>query len=204
MTGGSRAGTRAQRRRGESGFTLTEMMVSFAIFTTVITLAFGQLSKGISQTADLDRAANAKIEARFALDLLVSELRQASTSDDDLEPIAAIAPDSITFYTPDRATPKHLRKVIYRVSGGDLQRSEVLSVNAGLPPWTFPGAASPFRTVLSDVVNTTIFSYLDSAAAVASTPDAVTSVVVEFQIKSLLLTGSNDVFRTTIDIRSRE
>jgi hypothetical protein len=138
------------------------------------------------------------------LDSLVAELRQASTGDDGLGAIEQISPTSITFYTPDRATPKHVRKVIYRLSGTDLQRSELLSANAGIPPWTFPTTASPFRTVLSGLVNTTVFTYLTGTGAIATTPDAVQSVSVELQIKSKLPTGANNLHRTTIDIRSRE
>lgn len=189
-------------RRQEHGFTLVELMVTLTLLALVMALAFGQLAAGVNQTADLDRGSTANFTARLVVDTMVSELRQASTSDGALTPIATMTATELMFYSPDRSMPKKLRKITYRVVNGSLQRSEALSTSAGSPPWVFPTTTPTFRTLLTGITNTNVFSYFQAGGAATTSAAEVRGLSINLIIQSSLSDSAERIYRTGIDIRS--
>jgi len=157
-----------RRLRSESGFMLLELIMGTVVLTIVVAM-FSQLMISIvtRDTAATNQAMLAS-EARPALDAMANELR-AAMCNNLTAPITAANATSITFYTPDRATPYHLQQITYSVSGGVLTRQVTKSTNTGGPPWTMgtPGTA---QKIVQSVVNPNapnplvVFHYYDSSS----------------------------------------
>ena len=87
-----------------------------------------------------------------------------------------MSPTSITFYAPDNTyspanpTAYHLREISYQLSGGNFQRSSVVSSNLSGPPWTIPALGS-WVTLIGAVVNSTVFTYYDGSQPPALTTE---------------------------------
>jgi hypothetical protein len=132
-----------RRIRSEPGLTLIELL-----WTMPLTLlVFGGLvlvtvraswwdSKLREQTAQQG-------EARAVVHDIVSELRGAYYGTG--APISQIGPNTISFYTPDRATPFHLRLVTYQVAGVSLRR-RVQTSSRNFEQFTADGSWGSFST----------------------------------------------------------
>jgi Tfp pilus assembly protein PilW len=163
------------RLRSESGFMLLELIMGTVVLTIVVAM-FSQLMISIvtRDTAATNQAMLAS-EARPALDAMANELR-AAMCNNLTAPITAANATSITFYTPDRATPYHLEQITYSVSGGVVTRQMAMSTNTGGPPWTM-GTAGTAQKVVQSVVNPSapsalaVFHYYDSTGADLSPTD---------------------------------
>jgi prepilin-type N-terminal cleavage/methylation domain-containing protein len=196
---------RAETNTGDaSGFTLIEMMIALAIFVAVITLAFGQLSTGVQQTATIDRASNSNSAARLVMESLKTELRQTSTGDTDLETIFVMTGTEIAFYTPDRKTPMHLMKVAYRLNGHVLERSSVSSTNADGAPWIFPVVSPTWVPLLAGVLNTDLFAYTASSGSPATDSATVRTVGLHLVLASGLSTPATVVYQVEVNVRSHQ
>lgn len=189
-------------RKRHAGFSLVEMMIALSLLMIVTGLAFSELSTGMTQTAQLDRASTSSTTARLAIDQIITELRQASTNDINVKPVAVSTASTLTFYSPDRSAAKRLRKITYRVNAGVLERSELLSINTGAAPWTFPATTPTFRVMLRDVTNTDIFSYLDDFEVATTVAANVRSLNINLVVKGSLRANSERIYRTGITIRS--
>lgn len=199
-----RSTTFEPKQSNERGFTLVEVMISLSIFVAVMALIFAQLSNSVAQTASIDQATVANSTARLAMDVMTRELRQASTGDETLSPVETISATGLTFYTPDRQEPVHLRKISYRVVAGALERSEVTSTNSGTAPWSFPVTTASFVPVFRGVTNTNVFSYEADFGVPAITAGSVKVVRLNFELKSGVTKPAVVVFTTDVNIRSHE
>jgi hypothetical protein len=122
-------------------------------------------------------------EARAAVDTLVADLRQAYYGDTTTSPVVSISGTTITFYSPDRATPFHLRKISYRLTGGEFQRAIAISTDTVGPPWDGLTTLGPWATQLRNVTSASIFSYQDADGIATSDPAKVKRVTVTIQAK---------------------
>jgi prepilin-type N-terminal cleavage/methylation domain-containing protein len=190
-------------QRTAHGFTIVEMTIAMALLSIVMTLAFAQLAAGVTQTAQVDRSSTANNDARLVVDQIVSELRQAATDDPLLPPVEAIGATTVTFYSPDRAQPKRLRKIVYRLTNGTLERSEKLSTNSGAAPWTFPTTTPTFRPMLLGVTNLNIFTFLDTNNIVTATPTLVRALTINIERSTALNSASERIYRTGIELRGQ-
>jgi prepilin-type N-terminal cleavage/methylation domain-containing protein len=187
----------------DRGFTLIEVTISIAIFVVVMTLALGQMTAGITQTRRVDQATQRASAVRLVLDGIVGELRQASTGEASLPVIVSRSSTALTFYSLDRQTPAHLRRISYRLTGRTLERSEIVSTNSGTAPWTMPSTADRFTPVINDVSNTDIFVYLTSTGAIVTSPSqTVSAVTLHIDVPSGLNSSVESIYRTRVDIRS--
>jgi hypothetical protein len=118
---------------------------------------------------------------RLAADTFERDLRQAYTGDASLKRIGSLAAAQITFYSPDRSTPFHMRMISYRMTGTTLQRSVTTSTDADGFPWVF-GATGPYATVLKNVRNTTLFTFRDVANTVTTDPAVVATVQLDLTV----------------------
>ena len=194
----------ARPARQEHGFTLIEMMIALAIFVAVMTLVFGQLTNGIQQTANVDRASNSNSTARLVVESLKTELRQSSTSDSDLETITLMTATTLDFYTPDRQSPMHLLRIAYRLRGTVLERSSVASINRGAPPWVFPATGTQWIPIVTGLTNTDLFTYQASDGSAATTSGEVSIVGLHFILSSGVSSPATVVYRAEVQVRSHQ
>lgn len=110
------------------------------IFSTVEAQTRNQ--HAFQEQAELERG------AALAIARLVSDLRQANSSEDSVTAIQQLTPTSITFRVPTRTDPFRMMEVYYRHNGSSLERFRMSSTNditstPAPPPWTFPALPSP-------------------------------------------------------------
>lgn len=191
-----------RRRRGDGGFTLIEVTVATSILGIVLLLVYGTLNTGVRQAADVEARLQTEANVRLAADTFERDLRQAHTGDASLSRIASLAAAQITFYSPDRATPFHLRKISYRLTGTTLERSVTTSTDTDGFPWVFP-ATAPYTTVLEFVRNTTLFTFRDVASAITTDPTTVATVQLDITVDKDILTAQPGPlsYSTTTEMR---
>jgi prepilin-type N-terminal cleavage/methylation domain-containing protein len=191
----------ARPRRADRGFTLVEVMVATSLLGIVLLLVYGAMGSGVQQVADVDVRIQIQSEVRVAADAFVRDLRQAYTGDASLVRVDSIGPTQITFYSPDRATPFHIRKISYRLVGTELQRSVTTSTDTNGFPWDF-GTTGPYVTVLDDVVNTTIFTFRDTGGLATTTPSRVAVVQLDVTVdRDPTRAPGSLIYSTTVELR---
>lgn len=149
-------------RPADRGYTLIEVMVATSILGIVLLLVYGALGSGVQQAADVEARNQVQSEVRVVADAFVRDFRQAYTGHASLGRVQSIGPTQVTFYSPDRATPFHVRKISYQLVGTTLQRSVTTSTDTDGFPWVF-GTTGPYVTVLDGLRNTTVFTFRDTA-----------------------------------------
>jgi prepilin-type N-terminal cleavage/methylation domain-containing protein len=164
-----------RRNRGDEGFSLIEMIVATSLLGIVLLIVYGTLTGGVQTAADTESRVQIESDVRLAADAFVRDLRQTYTGDPSVNRIATMTATQLTFYSPDRSTPFHLRKISYRLNGANLERSVTISSDTDGFPWTF-GTTGPYIVVVKDVRNTTLFTYFDQGGTAETDPTAVETV----------------------------
>jgi type II secretory pathway pseudopilin PulG len=166
--------------RNERGFTLTELLVVLPMLVVLLGGFVVTMTTLMRVSDRTQEAATLQTEARAAITSLAADVRGAFVGDGS-SPVVSADGTSITFYSPDRspttvsgstATSFHLRRISYRIAGGELQRQVTTSINTfpGAPPWTWPTATGPWVDVLGSVADGSGFSYYTAAGAQAAPP----------------------------------
>jgi prepilin-type N-terminal cleavage/methylation domain-containing protein len=189
--------------RGQSGFTLTEMLVAmifigvlFAVFATVV-------SSTIRHNDEIEEQTVLQAEARGAIDQIAQDLRAAYTGDDTVAPIESLSATQITFLSPDRKTPMHLRRVSYRLSGGTLQRRQAISSDTDGAPWVIPTLPS-WGTRVQRVVNSTVFTYYDEDGVVTNVPANVATVGITVTVATATSSTRQFTYQSSVSLREGE
>lgn len=188
--------------RHEGGFTLVELLVSMSILVIGVTVAWSALMTTTVKTAGrAQELATLQTEVRSTVDRLAADLRQAACND-TVPPVTTATGTQLTFYSPDRASPYHLRQVAYQLSGGELDRAFATSTNTNGPPWTIPALGSWAKQVGS-IVNSTVFTYEDANGNPTSNPASVASVNVALTVAARPgLGGASSTYQTSIALRT--
>ena len=186
--------------RREDGFTLIEMLASM-IFIGVLFAAFALvLSSTLRHNNEVTAESTAQTELRAAIDGLAAELRQAY-SGDTTSPIASISGTQITFLSPDRASPFHLRRISYQLSSGNFQRAIAISTDTDGAPWNFPPLGA-WATRVKSVVNATAFTYLDASGVATANPASVRTVSVALTVSTTTSQGRQFTYSTSVTLRT--
>ena len=188
----------------DDGFTLSEMLVVMVILSIVIVAFVELLSLTITRSGRTQEQATLQTEVRAGLDAMTSELRQAMCND-QTSPMTTATASQITFYTPDRQTPYHLRQVSYQQSGQLFQRAFVTSTNTGGPAWTMPSlSTATWATVFGSVTSTNPFTYRDANGNVTATLSQITQVDVSVTVAPHGTTGNDGstTYASSIDLRT--
>jgi type II secretory pathway component PulJ len=187
----------------QAGFTLVELVFATFVLTAGVIVAWSAIMATTARTAGrAQQLADLQTEVRAAVDSLASDLRQGQCLDSTTTPVTTATATQVTFYSPDRATPYHLRQVSYRVSGGNLQRAFATSTNTGGPPWTIP-ALGPWSTLVGQITNTSVFTYKDASDVTTTDPTAVASAKVSLVIAPPVgVGGAGATYSTNIALRA--
>jgi type II secretory pathway component PulJ len=187
----------------EGGFTMIELLASMFILTTGVLVAWSAIMTSTVKSAGRARQlADLQTEVRFAVNALAADLRQAQCKDTTTNPVSTSNSTQVTFWSPDRLTPYHLRQVSYRLSSGSLQRQIATSTNTGGPPWTM-GPAGGWSTLVSGITSTSIFTYKTAANQTTTTPSQVASANVSLVLGPPAgLGGASATYQTNIALRS--
>jgi prepilin-type N-terminal cleavage/methylation domain-containing protein len=184
--------------RSEDGFTLVELLVVLAVTGVLVGAFMGAFASALRQGGEIEQRSVLQTEARAAIDGLAAELRQAYTGDGT--PLVELAtPTALTFDSPDRQSPMHLRRLSYRLVGGELQRSLTTSTNTGSGPWTFPAQAGPWARRVGAIANAAVFAYADSTGAATTDATKVKSVTITL---TLAVAGHQLTYTTAVTLRS--
>jgi prepilin-type N-terminal cleavage/methylation domain-containing protein len=188
---------------GQAGFTMVELLASMFILTVGVLVAWSAIMSTTAKTAGrAQQLADLQTEVRAAVDALAVDLRQGQCLDDTTTPVTTATPTQVTFYSPDRATPYHLRQVSYRLSGGNFQRAFATSTNTGGPPWTVPALGS-WSTLVGRVTNASVFTYKNATDQTTTDPTAVASAHVQLVIAPPIgVGGSGATYQTDIALRA--
>lgn len=196
MTGRLKRAARAQ-----GGFTLIELLVSI-VFIGMLFAAFSMVfTSALHHNDEVMEESTIQAEVRAAIDTLAGELRQAYTGDDLVAPIESIGATGLTFVSPDRASPFHLRRISYRVNGGTLERAVAVSTDTDGPPWSIP-ALGEWAPIVRSVANSTLFTYLDASGTVTTNPAAVRTVAVTISVTTTTSGGRDFTYQTNVTLRT--
>ena len=167
----TRAARMLRRVRRENGFSLIEQVTTMAVLSIFLAAVALVLSNAIKSSSAVEDQGTNQTEVRGAVDALASDLRQAYTDSAITSSIVTWTGTQLEFYSPDRLTPFHLRRLSYRLSGGTIQRAQAISTNTGGPPWSgvASGNLGAYATLVRNVKNTTVFSYLQADKTTAAT-----------------------------------
>jgi prepilin-type N-terminal cleavage/methylation domain-containing protein len=186
--------------RDERGFTIIELVVAMTLLVTVVGVAYPLLGSAIRHSSDIEERSVLQGEARSAVDRLTNELRQGYTGD-VTPPIETLTPAQITFLSPDRATPFHLRRISYRISGGVLERATAVSTDTDGPPWNLP-VADTWKRMVGSVQNPAVFTYLDAAGLTTTSAAAVRTVGVTLLVAARTSPGRMLTYQTSVKLRA--
>ena len=206
--------------RGERGFTLIELVVAMPIMLVVMGGLVLLLTTVTHFGGQTQEETTLQTEARAGINRLETEIRGAFIGQGTNIPFISATATSITFDTPDQAattvagsseTSFHLMQVSYRISNGTLQRQFQTTTNTYpgslVGGWSW-GALGSWSTVVgssSSITNTDVFSYYQSPAQGASTPQLMTfpvtnlGAIVAVGVKMTLSTSGSQPETYTVN-----
>ena len=188
-------------RRADDGFTVPELLVGMVILLIVL-VGFGQVLMNTSKTSNrVEEQAMLQNDVRFVVDRLTGDLREA-TNTHQTSPVSVATATTLTFDSPDRSTPFHLRRISYRLNGGTLERSAITSVNTGGWPWTWPVTPATWSPQMDSIRNAGVFTYYDQNGAVTTDPNAVESVRITLSVAPKQTQAAASTYTALVTIRT--
>jgi prepilin-type N-terminal cleavage/methylation domain-containing protein len=185
----------------QDGFTIPEFLVSMVVLAIVLA-GFGQVLINTSKTSNrVEEQAMLQNEVRSSIDRLTTDFRSA-TEVNGSPPVISVSPTTLTFDSPDRATPFHLRRISYRLNGTTLERSQIVSINTGSWPWTWPVTPGSWTQELGSIKNASVFSFLDGDGNTTTDPNLVRSVRVTLSVQAKQTQAATSTYTALVTIRS--
>jgi prepilin-type N-terminal cleavage/methylation domain-containing protein len=197
-----------QLLRDERGVTLIEMMAVLAILGIVVGAFVAVYTATIRHSSEVQEQNTLQTEARAVVDTLAQEVRQAWTHEDDTTyptPVITATGTQVTFLSPDRANPYHLRTISYRVNSGRLERALAVSSDTDGPPWVMPALGSWASRVGSVVANpggTAVFQYLKADGTTTTSAALARSVVITLSLATKTSPSRTVTFSTRATLRA--
>jgi prepilin-type N-terminal cleavage/methylation domain-containing protein len=195
--------TRALLRhlRREDGFTLSEMLSAMAVLGLLFAAFATVVGSAVRNGGEIEGQTAIQGEARAAVDRFASELRQVYSGDETTYPIESISATQVTFLSPDRANPFHLRRISYRLNAGSLERAFATSSDTDGYPWTI-GSLGAWQKLVGPVRNATVFTYYDATGAVTSTASAVKTVGITLVVSTVGSSSRQFTYTSSVTVRA--
>jgi prepilin-type N-terminal cleavage/methylation domain-containing protein len=132
----------------ECGFTLIELLIVCVLLGITSAMFAVTMGTTVNRSSQVQAQNITQTEVRAELNQLVSDLRDATTGG-KTPPVISYGPGSIVFYSPDRLTPSHLRRIKYWLNGNNRLLRQITMVTSydvnGNP--IDPGDTGPIETV---------------------------------------------------------
>jgi prepilin-type N-terminal cleavage/methylation domain-containing protein len=185
----------------EGGFGLLELLITMTMVSVLLGISSMFFTTTLHHSGEVSEENALQTEVRGAIDRIIQDIRGASYGDNVTSPIEAAESSSITFVTPDRLSPVHLRRISYRLNSGRLERATALSTNVSGPPWTIPSLGS-WSSALPSIVNLLLFTYLDASGVTTTDPAAVRTVIVTISVAPKTSNGRQFTYSTSVTMRT--
>jgi type II secretory pathway component PulJ len=185
----------------EGGYSIVELLIGFIFIGLLFSLFATVVSSALRHGDEVEEQTTLQVEARAAVDTLAAELRQAYTGDDTVAPIESIGANTITFLSPDRQEPFHLRRISYRLQSGVVERAQAVSTDTDGYPWTIP-ALGAWHGKVGSVVGSTLFTYYDADGAVTATPASVSTIAIAVTVATATSPDRQYTYRTSVSLRT--
>ncbi len=198
-----RRATTAVRRRlaGEHGFTLTEMLVTMMVLGILFTMFAAVISSAVRSASESEDSAVQQSEVRAAVERFERELRGAYSGVAGTYPVSAFSGTAITFQSPDKVTPFHLREISYQLVSGKLQRRARTTTDTDGAPWSW-GAWSAWHDLVSNVRNASIFLAVTSSGASTTTATAVKRVTITLTVSTTVNSTRTFTYKSNATLRN--
>ena len=191
---------RRPTRGRQDGFTLIELVEAMALLGILTATVAVVLTSLVRQSNDVHEQSVLQTEIRPAVDRLAQDLRQAYGGE-GVTPIETVGDTTLTFLSPDRAEPFHVRRIAYRVSGLRLERAVATSTDTDGPPWSIPPLGGWEPQSEAPVVNPVVFTYFDSAGATTTVAADVRAVGVRIVTELATTPGRPVTYETSVTLR---
>jgi prepilin-type N-terminal cleavage/methylation domain-containing protein len=194
-------------RAEQGGFTLVELLSAMSVFGIVLATFAMVMSSAIRHSGEVEQQSNQQLEARTAITTMSQDLRQVYDGDSNLatSPIQSIFANQITFLSPDRQLPFHLRRITYRLQGTTLERASLISTDTDGYPWSGISASpSVFKPVVRDVANSgtqPVFRYLDANGVVTSNPLNIATVELQVVVATKTSPTQKYTYKSSVTVR---
>jgi prepilin-type N-terminal cleavage/methylation domain-containing protein len=194
-------------RAEQAGFTLVELLSAMSVFGIVLATFAMVMSSAIRHSGEVEQQSNQQLEARTAITTMSQDLRQVYDGDSNLatSPIQSIFANQITFLSPDRQLPFHLRRITYRLQGTTLERASLISTDTDGYPWSGISASpSVFKPVVRDVANSgtqPVFRYLDANGVVTSNPLNIATVELQVVVATKTSPTQKYTYKSSVTVR---
>jgi prepilin-type N-terminal cleavage/methylation domain-containing protein len=185
--------------RQERGLTLIEMIVSMVVLGILFAAAFPLFGSTIRHSGEVEKRTVLQSELRGGVDRLTSDLRQAYTGD-STSVIESLGSTQVTFFSPDRLQPFHLRRIAYRVSGGWLERAVAISTDTDGPPWVLP-SLGPWTRVVGSITDPAVFTFQDDSGNTTTNPASVRNVGIRLVVATPTAPTRTLTYQTNVNLR---
>jgi prepilin-type N-terminal cleavage/methylation domain-containing protein len=176
-----------------SGFTLIEILVSFAILLIIITIGYGFISKGFQSITFNKEQEEAVVIARKAVDLISKEIRGANSSERGDYTLALARNQEIIFYS-DIDNDQQTERVRYYKDGTRI----IKTITEPGPLLDY--SSLPATSTIAQYVNNEdeeLFVYHDSNNAETSEINAIRLVNIRLKINVTPWRAPMDYFLIT-------
>jgi hypothetical protein len=181
---------------------MIEMMTTMAVLGIFFATFASVVGSSIKHGTEIQEQAVLQTEVRAAVDSLGADLRQATIAGDTtLARVSTATGTQLTFTSPDRAQPMHLRRIAYQVTGGQLQRA-IATSSSTAAPWVIP-ALGPWTTLTRSIATTAtpVFTYFDASGASTATAANVRAVRIVISVAPVSAPGRLLTYETRVSLR---
>lgn len=168
-----------QSRRGNQGFTITELMVAITIFGVVMAAIYSSYLSQQEAFQVTEAVTEAQQNLRAGMYMLERDIRMAGfdpTGSKNFEFVSPLASTSITFsYDSDENGTAGVTEYIRFQRDATRQTLQRCLGSGGPPPTSYPATST---SDIAENIASVNFQYLDSNGIATTTPSSVRTVVV--------------------------
>jgi type II secretory pathway pseudopilin PulG len=177
------------------------MLVTMAVMGIVLAVFAQMLVTSSNTSSRVEEQATLQNDVRAAVDRLTTDFRQA-TNAFGTSPVESLSGTTLTFDSPDRMTPFHLRRISYRLVNGELDRSSTTSTDSDGWPWVWPTGTPLWTAEIGSVTSAGAFTFYDADGAITTDPTAVRSARISVTVAPRQTQGGSASYTALVSIRT--